>query len=727
MRRPPVDPSLPGRKLGTAGLVLAQVLVITLFALLGVRMWYLQVPMGEHYRELAVSNHHQRLVVPATRGQILDARGRPLVTNRTELVVSADYHELVGMDDGGEAVLSDLSEVLGVPLTDLQQRMRLCGPDVQRPCWPGSPYQPVTLAEDVEAPIALHIMERSDEFPGITAQAHAIREYPGGELAGQVLGYLQPVTQEELEAREELRTQFTGIDHVGRDGLEKVYDSELRGTAGLRTLGVNNHGEVMEVISDRQPEAGMHLVTHLDLEVQRIAEAALARGMAAARPRYKADSGAAVVLDVRTGGVVAMASVPTYDPSVWQGGIDQETFDEMLSEEAGEPLLSRALQGQYPPGSTFKVSSLSAAAESGYSLRSTYACPGSINVGGQNFANYAGQGHGSITMHRAIVVSCNTVFYNFGYQMWLSDGGLHPEGEPDEAMANMARGYGFGAPTGIDLPYETSGRIPDRAWKRTFWEANRETNCRRAEHGYPDVAETNPSHAAYLKRLAHEHCVEGFEWRAGEAVNFAIGQGDVLVSPLQLANAYAAIANGGTRYEPRVGKAFVSADGSVVEEIEPVVADRLPVSDETLSYLQAALTEVPKAGTASGAFGDFPQDQVSIAGKTGSADVVGRQVSSWFASYAPADDPQFAIVVLVSQGGTGGATAAPIAREIYEGIYGFSREEAEAEEGEEREDAEGEDGEEDDEVRSEPALPGGRPWSGLPAVRPDGSIDMLDR
>ncbi|WP_028649854.1 penicillin-binding protein 2 [Nocardiopsis sp. CNT312] len=714
MHRPPGTPARPVRRLGTLGVVLAQVLVVVLFAALGVRLWYLQVQRGDHYRELAVSNHHQELVVPATRGQILDARGRALVNNRTELVVSADYHELQGMPDDGEAVLAELSEALGTPLEELRQRMRLCGPTVERPCWPGSPYQPVTLAEGVGSQAALQIMEHPERFPGITAQAHAVREYPYGDLAGQVLGYLQPVTQEELEAREQLRTQFTGIDQVGRDGLEKIYDAQLRGTAGLRTLGVNNHGEIMEVLSDRMPEAGMHLVTHLDAEVQGIAEKALAEGMAAARPRYPADSGAAVVLDVRTGGVVALASVPSYDPSVWRGGIDQETFDEMLSAEAGEPLLSRAIQGQYPPGSTFKVSSLSAAAENGYSLRSTYACPGSINVGGQNFENYAGQGHGTITLHRAIVVSCNTVFYNFGYRMWLSDGGLHPDGEPDEAMAAMARGYGFGSPTGIDLPYETGGRIPDRQWKRDFWEQTKENNCHRAEHGYPDVADQDPSHAAYLKRLAHEHCVEGFEWRAGEAVNFSIGQGDVLVSPLQLAAAYAAIANGGTLYEPRVARALVSADGSEVQMIEPSVKGRLPVSEETLAYLQAALTEVPKAGTASGAFGGFPQDLVSVAGKTGSADVVGRQVSSWFASYAPADDPRFAIVVFVHQGGTGGATSAPIARKIYEGIYGFSA------------NAGGED-EEGDRPPSEGALPDGRPWQELPTVRSDGSIDLLDR
>jgi penicillin-binding protein 2 len=699
VRRPPVDPALPGRRLGRTGLVLVQLLVVLLFAVLGVRLWYLQVPMSDHYRELAVSNHHQRLIVPATRGQILDASGRALVSNRTELVVSADYHEIQGMEDGGEAVLSRLAGVLDVPLEDLRQRMRLCGPEVQRPCWPGSPYQPVTLADDVEPSVALQIMESADDYPGITAQAIAVREYPQGAHAGQLLGYLQPVTQEELDAREELRTQFSGVDQVGRDGLERIYDAELRGDPGLRTLGVNNHGEVMDVISEELPEPGMHLITHLDLRVQKIAEKALADGIAA---KAGADAGAAVVLDVRTGGVVAMASLPTYDPGVWQGGIDQETFDQMLSEEAGEPLVSRAYQGHYPPGSTFKISSLSAAAENGYSLRSTYACPGSVNIAGQGYSNYAGQGHGSISLHKAIVVSCNTVFYNLGYQMWQQDGGLHPDGEPAEAMAAMAKGYGFGAPTGIDLPFESGGRVPDREWKRAFWEETREVNCRRAEEGYPEVAETNPGHAAYLKRLAHEHCVQGFEWRAGEAVNFAIGQGDVLVSPLQLANAYAAIANGGTLYEPRVGRALVSADGEIVREIEPSVKRELPVSDETLRYLQRALTEVPKEGTARGAFADFPQDKVSVAGKTGSADQQARETSSWFASYAPADDPQFAIAVFVHQGGTGGETAAPIARKIYEGIYGFGE-------------------------GAEAALPGGKPRDELPVVRSDGSIDVLER
>lgn len=702
MRRSSRGSSVSRRGRGWSGLLFVQFLVLVLVAALVARLWYLQVPMAEHYRELAVANHHQQLIVPATRGHILDSAGRPLVNNRTELVVSADYHELRGMEDGGERVLSDLSAIIDVPLAELQQRMRLCGPQVERPCWPGSPYQPVTLAEGIEPRVALRIMESADDFPGVTAQAQAVRAYPQGEHAGQMLGYLQPITQEELDAREELRTQFTGIDQVGRDGLEAVYDAQLRGKAGQRTLGVNNHGEVMDVISEEMPVAGRHLITHIDLKVQKAAEKALAKGMEAARPRYRADSGAAVVLDVTNGGVVAMASLPTYDPAIWQGGIDQETFDTILSEEAGEPLLSRAVQGTYPPGSTFKVSSLSAAVENGYSLHDSYACPGSVSLAGQSYQNYAGAGQGSISLKKAIIASCNTVFYNFGYQMWQKDGGLHPEGEPEEAMAEMARGYGFGSPTGVDLPYETGGRIPDREWKRTFWEETREANCARAEEGYPDIAERNPSHAAYLKRLAHEHCVEGFEWRANEAINFSIGQGDVLVSPLQLASAYAAIANGGTLYEPRVAKALATADGSDVELIEPSVKQEVPVSDETIRYLQEALAEVTVSGTGRGAFAGFPLDEVAVAGKTGSADAEQRQVSSWFASYAPADDPQYAVAVLVSQGGTGGMTAAPIAREIYEAIYGF-----------------GEQGEE--------LLPDGKPRTDLPTVRTDGTIDSLER
>ncbi|MBV2363494.1 penicillin-binding protein 2 [Streptomonospora nanhaiensis] len=692
------------------GVLLAQVLVLVLFATLTARMWYMQVPQAGHYHELALASHTQKLIVPAVRGKILDSQGRPLVRNRTELTVTADFHTLLNQPDDGAAVLRRVAEVLDVPFARLRDRVRLCGPDTGRPCWPGSPYQPIPLAEDIDPRVALQIMERKTEFPGISAQQMAVRDYPNGDMAAQMLGYLQPITQEEFEAREELRAQFSGVDQVGRDGLEYVYDDRLRGTAGTRTLAVTSQGGVNGVVEETPPKPGMHLVTSIDQKVQRITEDALKAGVERARSEGRpTDSGAAVVLDVRTGNVIAMASLPTYDPSVWQGGIDQATYDQLLSEDAGEPLISRALQGQFPPGSTFKVSSLSAAVRNGADLDGTYSCPGSVHLGNRSWQNFEGGGHGSVSLHKAIVVSCNTVFYQFGYDTWLQDGGTSPKDDPKEIMADTARGFGFGQPTGIDLPHESSGRIPDRQWKQQYWEDTREQSCRRAEKGYPEVAEEDPGHAAYLKRAAHEHCLDGNRWRAGDAINFAIGQGDVLVTPLQLARAYAAIANGGTLYEPRVARGFLSADGTRVEELEPVKAGTLPIDDRTLEYLQRALTQVPKEGTARGAFDGFPQDKVSIAGKTGTATMTGSEDSAWFASYAPADDPQFAVVAMLPEAGTGGVAAAPVVREIYEGIYGISGAEP------------GAGGDAKPKV-GEPAMPGAAPPEELPRVRSDGTV-----
>ncbi|MFC7330021.1 penicillin-binding protein 2 [Marinactinospora rubrisoli] len=718
----------PPRRPGRRGLIMAQVLVLSLLAVLTGRLWYLQVPMGDHYQRLAAANHSQDLIVPATRGHILDGAGRPLVRNRTELVVSADYHALARQEDGGEAVLRGVAEVLGAPYEELRQRTRLCGPGVSRPCWPGSPYQPVTLAEGVEPRLALQIMERQEEFPGISAQQTAVREHPGGASAVQVLGYLQPATEEELAEREELRAQFTGVTQVGRDGLEASYDERLRGVAGVRTLAVDSRGNVTGLVTERDAEPGQHLVTSLDARVQRVVEEALKRGIERSRGAgYPADSAASVVMDVRTGRVIAMASVPTYDPEVWDGGIDQKTYDRLLSKDAGEPLISRVLQGQYPPASTFKVSSLAAAVQNGSPLRGSYACPSSINVGDRAFHNYESRPHGSLSLHQAIVVSCNTVFYQLAYDMWRQDGGMRPVENPRDAMSAMAKGFGFGRPTGIDLPNESVGRIPDRDWKREYWESTREENCRRGESGYPEVAREDPGHAAYLQAVAKEQCVDGYVWRAGDAANFAIGQGDVLVTPLQLARAYAAIANGGTLYAPRVGKAFISADGQQVEEIPPQPTGRLPVDEETLAYLRDALADVPKEGTAAGAFHGFPQDRVSIAGKTGSATVTGKRESAWFASYAPADDPQLAVVVFISQGGTGGAAAAPVAREIYDGIYGFEPPadlpEAQQAAGQQQPAPRpGEEREGRPRRAPRPALPGGVPPSELPVVRPDGTV-----
>ncbi|PRX96366.1 penicillin-binding protein 2 [Allonocardiopsis opalescens] len=699
-----------------------QVMVLVLFASLLGRLWFLQVPATEHFQQVAAENRTRDLMVPAVRGQILDATGRPLVRNRTDLVVSVDYHALARQDDGGEAVLRALAEVLEQPYEQLRLRTRLCGPEVGQPCWQGSPYQPIPLDTDADPRRALQILERPEDFPGVIAQQQAVREYTGGERAVQALGYLSPATAEELESREGLRDQFSGLDLVGRDGVEAVYDEWLRGVSGVRTLAVDARGNVTGTVSEQPSQAGAHLVTSIDAGVQDLLEDELATAIQTARNQnLPSESAAGVVMDVRTGRLVALASLPTYDPEVWDGGITTDTYQNLLSEEAGEPLISRATQGLVPPGSTFKVSTMAAAVQAGYPLRGSYGCPGSYQVGDRSFENYEGGAHGTIDLHRALVVSCNTIFYRFGHELWLRDGGLHPEeGQAQEPVAAMAHAFGFGSVTGVDLPSEAEGRVPDRSWKREYWEMNREATCARAENGYPDVAETDPARATLLQQMAQENCVDGYLVRAGDSANFAIGQGDVLVTPLQLAVAYAAIANGGTRYEPRVGRALISADGSQVREIEPIVAGELPVDDEVLAYMRDALADVPVEGTARGAFAGFPLDEIPVAGKTGTATITGSEDgTAWFASYAPADDPQFAVVIMVDHAGGGGSAAAPVARRIYEGIYGLG----DTSQGGQPPSTEQQEGQEDRaEIPTSPLLPGGRPPEELPAIRPDGSI-----
>ncbi|TDC89692.1 penicillin-binding protein 2 [Actinomadura sp. 7K507] len=653
------------------------VLYVTVGALLLVligRMWTLQILEGERYGKIAAENRMREIVVPAVRGSILDDRGRPLVHNRSALVVSVNRTTLSRQDDGGEAVLKRLSKVLGTSHEEISKRIRLCGPTVKRPCWPGSPYQPIPVENRVDPQSALQIMERQEDFPGVTAQIQPIRDYPEpeGASAVQALGYLQPVTQEEMDEREGLKvTGYSGVDLVGRAGLEAQYDKALRGEPGYRRVLVDSHGRVTGTADEQPPVPGSHLVTGIDAGVQGAVEKALENAIKGARKGgMPADAGAGVVMDVKTGRMVAMASYPTYDPGVWTGGITQEKYEALLGKKNGEPLISRVTQGQFAPASTFKVSSVAAAVRDGADLDGIYPCPGSYMVGSRAFQNYGGQGHGPMTLHTALVKSCDTIFYRFAHQYWQRDGGRNPKEKPSDPLVKGARDFGFGSLTGIDLPNESSGRIPDREWKRKYWEETREATCKGAKEGYPEVAKTNPAQASYMRAIAKENCTEGHVWRAGDAANISIGQGDIVVTPLQLVRTYAAIANGGKLLTPRLGVAVVRPDGRVVREIEPPPAQKVPFDPKTLKYIKKALAEVPKTGTAGGAFGGFDFKRVEVGGKTGTAEVHGKEDTSWFASFGPVDDPRYAIVVMVSQGAEGAKTAAPAVREIWEAMYG---------------------------------------------------------
>jgi penicillin-binding protein 2 len=373
-------------------------------------------------------------------------------------------------------------------------------------------------------------------------------------------------------------------------------------------------------------------------------------------------------MDVTTGAVVAAASYPTYDPNLFSGGIRAGDLERISAPANGVPLRSRLTAETFPPASTFKVISVPAAVSSGASLRGRYDCSPTFRVGNHVFNNYESRGYGSIDLHRALVVSCDTVFYRLAYDAWMRQGGVSaPVTVPDPFVAT-AKAFGLGRPTGIDLPGEAAGRVPDRAWKRDHWEASRVPTCERARTGYPELARRHPARADYLRTLAVENCATGYQYRAGDAVNFAIGQGDLAVTPVQLAAVYAAIANGGTLWRPRVAAGVRGATG----KLEPFPAERLgtvPLRRDVLAYLRSALLDVPRpGGSAASAFAGFPLDAYPVAGKTGTGEVYGRRATAWFAAYAPATKPRYAVVVVVSQGGSGSKVAAPAVRQIYDAI-----------------------------------------------------------
>jgi penicillin-binding protein 2 len=412
----------------------------------------------------------------------------------------------------------------------------------------------------------------------------------------------------------------------------------------------------------------MHLVTSLDVRIQGAAEAGLETAVRSSRAQgYRADGGAAVVMDARNGRVYALASYPTYDPNIWEKGLTVAQAKAMYSESTYVPALSRPLQGLFAPASTFKAFSIFAAVKAGYNLNTTYDCPGKYKVGNREFTNYESRALGRISMKTGIAASCDTLWYKIAYSEWLKDGGLSPK-NPNDYFFQAAHDFQLEQKTGIDLPGELEGRIPDRQWRMDYWKENKNFYC-----NYEKRA-AKKDLTPFLIQLAKENCIDGGVLRAGDAVNFSIGQGDTVITPLKLAQSYAAIANGGTLWQPLVAKAIVKTDGTVVKTFTPKVQGKVSADPETFKWLNDALHQVTIDGTAAGAFAGFP---IEVSGKTGTAEVFGlnsngtkKDSTSWFASYGPTKNPRYVVVVMVSQGGTGAAAAGIGARQIYNTIFG---------------------------------------------------------
>ncbi|MGW3112663.1 penicillin-binding protein 2 [Streptomyces sp. NPDC001091] len=677
-------------------LVVIQILVLSLLGTLGGRLWYLQIREGAEYQKEASGNHVQQVVDPAVRGDILDARGVSLADNETRLVVSASRTDLLKQKDDGEGVLAKLAGVLGLKPEEVQQKVRLCDAKTPQPCWNGSPYQPIPITDEATPKQALQIRERAEDFPGITAEPEAVRRYgaPGKAHTSQVLGYLSPVTDEEIQKAKDTESPYLRSDMVGRSGLERQYDKELRGKAGVTRYEVDNLGRVIGKAQADPAESGSNLVTSIDSRVQRVTEYELDKAMKIARQQfdkitgtnYKADSGAAVVMEAKTGRIVAMASAPDYDPNVWVGGISAKDYQALTGKNSDYPLLNRAIQGQAAPGSTFKVVSTAAAVEAGYDFDGRYPCTSSYSVGGQVFKNFEGESFGPIPLGRALEVSCDTVFYYLSDQEWKKDGGINPKkGQPKDFFYKAAHQFGLGKETGVDLPNEVTGRVPDRQWKLDYWKANKDAWCK---YGKKD--------GSYVEKIAYENCLEGNKMREGDSINYSIGQGDTLVTPIQEAVIYGAVANGGTMYHPSIGKAVISADGKSVRELKPRKSGKLPVSKATLKGMDDAFAGVITRGTAAWKFGGWPQNKIPLHGKTGTAEVYGKQTTSWLATYSK----DYTVIMTIAQAGTGSGASGEAVRNIYSALYGVQG-----------------DGSID---KNKAMLP--QPQKTLPKVRPDGTV-----
>ncbi len=654
-------------------LVVIQVLVIALMATLLGRLWYLQVVTGDAYQAQAADNAVRDVVVQPQRGLIVDAMGRPLAASRQTWVVSVDRTLLDRLRERQQdRLLRRVATMVDRPYRAIRERLLLCGAEEAPPpprCWNGSPYQPVPVATDVDERVAVDIQERREDFPAVLAEQQPVRDYPSpfGINAAHLLGYLSPATAAEYDqARTDGDRTITAQSQVGRAGVEKQYDRWLRGVPGSDGMAVDSQGRVLGADDSRRPRAGDTLVTSIDARVQSVVERELKTSIMGARQTvdkvtgrlYEAPAGAAVVLDPNDGRIVAMASYPTYDPEVWVGGINDQELAGLYSKQAYEPLLSRPTQAQLAPGSTFKpFMAMGALSTDSFSPATRLNCSSSFTVGNRSYKNFESGAYGLIGFDRAMQVSCNTFFYRVGYELWLRAGGEDAPIRTQDPLVEAAKSAGFGSPTGVDLPGEATGRIADRRWKMQYWQQNKDYYCKLGKEPGDD----------FLHRYAREFCIDGYAFRAGDSVNFVIGQGDTIVTPLQLASGYAAVANGGTLWEPRVGKALLSPAGKVVRRIKPEAKATLPFGDDVVDYVDTALQGTPVDGTLAWKYGGFPLNRVPIRGKTGTAEVYGKQTTSWLANYTE----DYVVVMMVEQGGTGSGTSGDSMRRIWEALYGI--------------------------------------------------------
>jgi penicillin-binding protein 2 len=572
------------------------------FVILLLRLWYLQVIEGERYVMLSENNRIRIIPQRDIRGRILDRHGRVLVDNRPSFALSVLPEETPQLD----LLLPRLKDQLPIRWEELESKLK----------WAHA-YRTIQLAKDLTREQVAYVAERRWDLPGVFLDVEHVRQYKYGELSSHVLGYIGEINDDQL--KDARAHGYRMGDYIGQAGVEKLFERALRGEKGAREVEVDALGRELQLVQERQPGPGTNLVLTLDLDLQQLVEEEMA-----------GQSGSIVVLDPRTGDILAMASKPAYDPNLFVTGISYANWTRLLKDPR-KPLQNRAIQAQYPPGSTHKIVMAIAGLEEGViNPKTTVHCHGLFPFGNRVFRDWKKGGHGPVNVHSALVQSCDVFFYTLGQRLGI------------DTMARYAKGFGLGSPTGFDPIHEKPGLIPSTAWKRKA----------RSEPWYP-----------------------------GETISAAIGQGYNLVTPLQLVNVISAVANGGVLYKPHIVKRLEDSDGRIVQEFGPERLGEVPARPETLRIVQQALWGVVNEPRGTGWRARL--EQVAIAGKTGTVQVISNSPKGdklperfrdhgWFVAFAPSDNPQLAIAILGEHGGRGGSTYAPIARKIVEHYFKLS-------------------------------------------------------
>jgi penicillin-binding protein 2 len=599
-RRPTLTPQLAFRIAVIGGVALV------MFAVIFFRLWYLQVLSGDSYVAAAKDNRVRAIKVQAPRGEIVDRHGVPLVENRHSFSIKLSPDKLPANPADRHDVYERLGKLLGLKPARLQRR-------VEREL-KLLPYSKPTVKQDVGPNYLAYILERQDQFPGVEPESEFLREYPEGVVGAHIFGQVGEVNPQQLKDQ-----RYAGVsmgDRIGQAGIEAEYDRFLRGEDGAARVEVDALGKLTRTLDRKQPRQGKQLRLSLDLNVQRVAQQALAGGTG---------KGAFAVMNVQNGEVLALGSQPSFDPNVFTKPISKKKLDALSSDELGKPLFDRAIQGGYPTGSTFKLITATAALQSGLITPSTpLNDPGFLEVGGIKFENAGGVAHGVLSLVPALTVSSDVFFYQLGRDM-------NEKGMPLQLWANR---LGIGRKTGIDLPGESPGRLPTPHWRDTW----------------------------FKKKLTDR------PWSVGDNINLSVGQGDLLANPLQMAVAYAAIANGGRVMRPRLGMRIEDATGRALQQLDAPTARRIKISAETRNAIMEGLHGAASApgGTSTPVFEGFP---IPIAGKTGTAEHVGKADQSWYVALAPYPNPRYVVAVTDEAGGFGADTAAPMARRILAALF----------------------------------------------------------